>query len=139
MDSAIRRFAAFVTGVLIAAPLSAEPQPGSIEAAARIGAEHESRLDRRSVARFGDLLRYEVRVGWKDAALRPATQAPLRIVRYLARCESREVSVAAVAVIDTSGQMLKSYGVPPGAWEYARPVEGSPEAEALEAACRMPV
>ena len=139
MKIASPRFIAVVIGALLSAPLAAQPQAGSIESAAHIGADHVSRLDRRSVARFGDLLRYEVRVGWKDPALRPANEAPLRVLRFLARCDSREAAIAAVAVIDTSGQMLKSYGVPPGAWEYQKPAEGSPEAEALDAACRTPV
>ena len=110
-----------------------------IDAASRIGDEHVTRLQRESVTRFGELLRFEVKVAWKDPAARPDTEAPIRIVRYLAKCPQKELAVAAVAVFDPSNRMVKSFGIPPGGWEYAPAKAGSPQAEWLEKACNMPV
>ena len=118
----------------------ADPQYyDSIEAASKIGGQHVTRLQRDSVTRFGELLRFEVRVAWKNPEERPENEAPLRVIRYLARCASKELAVAAVAVFDTSSRVVKNFGVPPGAWDYSSPEPGSPQEEWLASACRMPV
>lgn len=139
MNSFITGIATAVVAFAFATPASAQPQYDTAEAASRIGEEHVTSLQRGTVARFGELRRFEIRVAWKEPSQRPEAEAPLRVVRYLARCESREMALAAVAVFDTSGRMIKSFGVPPGAWDYTKPLEGSAEAEALDSACRMPV
>ena len=118
----------------------ADPQYyDTIEAASKIGGQHVTRLQRDSVTRFGELLRFEVRVAWKNPEERPENEAPLRVVRYLAKCASKELAVAAVAVFDTSSRVVKSFGVPPGAWDYSNPDPGSPQEEWLASACKMPV
>ncbi|MBK8019268.1 MAG: hypothetical protein JNL33_02765 [Betaproteobacteria bacterium] len=125
---------------LVSGQSIADPQYyDTIEAASKIGGKHVTRLQRDSVTRFGELLRFEVRVAWKNPEERPENEAPLRVVRYLAKCESKELAVAAVAVFDTSSRVVKSFGVPPGAWDYASPDPGSPQEEWLASACRMPV
>lgn len=135
---------ALATALIAAAlPLTAaqaeETWYDTIEAAARVDARSVSRLQRDTVARFGELLRFEVRLDWRNAEQRPDTEAPIRIVRYLARCTDRQMALAAVAVFDNSGRLVKSFGVPPGAWEYTQPAAGSAEVQWLETACRMPV
>ena len=72
----------------------ADPQYyDTIEAASKIGGQHVTRLQRDSVTRFGELLRFEVRVAWKNPEERPENEAPLRVVRYLAKCASKELAV----------------------------------------------
>jgi hypothetical protein len=139
MNSLIQRIATAAMGLAVAATAHAQPRYDNAEDASRIGEEHAARLQRDTVARFGDVRRFEIRVSWKEPSQRPEAEAPLRVVRYLARCESREMALAAVAVFDTSGRMVKSLGVPPGAWDYVKAEEGSAEAEALDSACRMPL
>ena len=101
---------AFVpSGLILALPALAEMQYyDNIEAASHITAQHETRFERDSVSRSGDWIRFDVKVGWRTPDERPETEAPLRIVRYLARCETKEIAVSGVAVFDTSRRIVIS-------------------------------
>lgn len=127
-------------GIALALPAFAEQQYYTdIETAARISEKHETRFERDSVTRSGEMIRFDVKVGWKTPDERPETEAPLRIVRYLVRCEEKEIAVSGVAVFDTSRRIVKSFGVPPGGWDFIRPDQSSAERQWLEKACDMPV
>ncbi|MFO1319136.1 MAG: hypothetical protein U1F52_05940 [Burkholderiales bacterium] len=132
---------AFVpSGLILALPALAEMQYyDNIEAASHITAQHETRFERDSVSRSGDWIRFDVKVGWRTPDERPETEAPLRIVRYLARCETKEIAVSGVAVFDTSRRIVKSFGVPPGGWDFVHPDGASVERQWIDKACDMPV
>jgi len=109
----------------------------NIEDAARISEDHLWRFEADSVTRQGDMVRFDVKAGWKTLEARPQTEAPGRVIRFLARCESKELALMAVAVLDNSRRMVKTFGIAPGGWDWLAPVKGSPEAQLLDKACSM--
>lgn len=110
-----------------------------IDAAARITERNETRFERDSVTRVGEMIRFDVKVGWKTPSERPENEAPLRIVRYLVRCDEKEIAVSGVAVFDSSLRIVKSHGVPPGGWDFHRADPASLQRQWLEKVCDMPV
>lgn len=123
-------------GIASAGVASADEQYyTNIEDAGRLTDQHAWKFESDSVTRQGDMVRFDVKTGWKNAETRPETEAPARIVRYLAKCDSKELALMAVAVIDNSRRVVKSFGIAPGAWDWAPPEKGTPEAQLLDKAC----
>jgi hypothetical protein len=125
--------------LLVAFPALAQYTYPSIEDAARITEAHATKLDRDSAQRFGEMIRFDVKVGWKNPEVRPETEAPYRIVRYLAKCEDKQLAVSAVAVIDGASRIVKNFGIAPGGWDFLTPEKASAESQFLERVCDMPL
>lgn len=119
------------------AALAEEQYYTNIEDAALIREEHVWRFESDSVTRQADMVRFDVKAGWKSPEARPATEAPGRVIRYLARCESKELALMAVAVLDTSRRVVKTFGIAPGGWDWALPAKGTTEADLLDKACSV--
>jgi len=117
--------------------LAEEQYYTSIEDAALIRDEHLWRFESDSVTRQADMVRFDVKAGWKSPEARPATEAPGRVIRFLARCESKELALMAVAVLDNSRRVVKTFGIAPGGWDWALPASGTAEAEFLAKACSV--
>jgi hypothetical protein len=129
------RFAFPLLGLFLAFPASSQ-EPSSIESMAQVQPGEKAQLDLQTIRRYGDVQgRFEVVVAWADAsATRPDGQA-MRRVRYMANCEEGTMTLAAVGVFDTSGQVLKSMIAPPGSLDPVKPEKGSEEAKWLRRVC----
>jgi hypothetical protein len=125
--------------LFIAFPALAQYTYSSIEDAGRITEAHAAKLDRDSAQRFGDMIRFDVKVGWKKPEVRPEDEAPYRIVRYLAKCDDKQLALSAVAVIDGSSRVVKNFGIAPGGWDFLTPEAASAESQFLERICDMPL
>jgi hypothetical protein len=123
------------TLLLCLASAGAHAEYPSIEDAAAITDAHTVRLERDSIARQADLVRFDVWVGWKDPATRPQGEAARKVVRYLARCQDGTLAVSSVATFPTAGQPGKTYGIAPGGWDFEPPAAGSPGADWLKRVC----
>jgi hypothetical protein len=120
-------------GVLSAAHAQDE---GSADARAVIGPNEAARLDRDSIGDYGAMKRFDVDIGWNDAAgPRPADHRNRR-VRYAADCKAQTLTLAAVAVFDQIGQVEKRMIVPPGAGDAIKPEAGTTQAKWLQNVCR---
>lgn len=108
----------------------------TVETLSKIAVDETASLDAQSIQVRGDLTRFDVKVAWRDPAQRPAGAPAKRVIRYVAQCPRKMLTVSAVATLDDNGRMLKSYMVPPGTADFSAPVEGSREAGWLAAACR---
>lgn len=108
----------------------------TVESLANIGEAETAVFDAQSVQSRNEGTRFDVRVTWRDADKRPPGAAASRVIRYLARCDKKTITVAAVATLDANGKMLKSYVLPPGGSDFSVPAEASREAGWLAAACR---
>lgn len=130
------RSIACLAGLLAAGLASAEPfvYP-SIEDAAKLTDQHALKFERDSISRQGDMLRFDLKAGWKNPEERPADEAPRRILRFLARCEAKELAIMGVAVFDLNGQVVKSYGIAPGGWDFVAPAKDSIEGQYLAKVC----
>jgi hypothetical protein len=103
----------------------ATPQPGEV-----------AELDLQSIKRFGDKAgRLEVNIVRADRGSAPPGSLGPRRVRYVIDCEEETMTLAAVGVFDTSGQVQRSLVVPPGAVDPVKPAKGSPEQKWLRKAC----
>ncbi len=125
--------------LVAAAPAHAQFAYDTIEDAARITEAHSTKLDRDSAHRHGDMIRFDVRLGWKNPDTRPETEAPTRMVRYLAKCDDKLLAVSAVAIIDGQNRIVRNFGIAPGGWDFLPPVSASPEAGFLERICDLPL
>jgi hypothetical protein len=101
-----------------------------------VASGEKSTFDFRSVRTLGDQTRFELMIALRPDPDRVAGELAKRQVRYVARCAQGEMALAAVALIDGNGRMLKNIVVPPGAGEFRKPDADSPEAEWLAKACR---
>jgi hypothetical protein len=119
------------------AALAEEQYYTTIEDAGLIREEHLWKLESDSVTRQADMVRFDVKAGWKTPQSRPATEAPGRVLRYLARCESKELALMAVAVLDNNRRVVKTFGIAPGGWDWSLPEKGTAEAELLDKACSV--
>jgi len=115
---------------------AAAQEESTPEAIAAMKNGEVGRLERDSLKAYGEIARFDVSIGWDEAAgPRPAGYAGRR-VRYVADCKAATLAVAAVGVADSSGKLVKTLVFPPGAADAVRPLEGSPEAGWLREACR---
>ena len=102
----------------------AVPQPGERVA-----------LERDTIAQYGTQTRFEVAITWDaSAGARPATYRP-RAVRYVADCQAGTLALVAVGLFDSSGQLVKSLILPPGAADPVTPAAGSQEHKWLKEVC----
>lgn len=126
-------------GLVFTGPATAveEQYYTNIEDAARLKEDHLWRFESDSVTRQGDMVRFDVKAGWKTPEARPETEAPGRVIRFLARCESKELALMAVAVLDNSRRVVKTFGIAPGGWDWMSPEKGSTEAQFVDKACSM--
>lgn len=134
----MQKILAGIAAALVAGGVHAQTY-ASIEDAARLTDQHDTRLLTDTVQRQSGMLRFDVNAGWKHPEQRPETEAPRRILRYLARCEQKELAIMNVAVYDTSLRIAKSFGIAPGGWDFAKPESGTAEARFLEKVCSMPL
>ncbi len=107
----------------------------SVKALAEVTESHHTRFDPESVREISGITRFEVRVTWMNPEQRPPGAPATRYVRYLVNCAEGTMALSGVVLQDEVGRMLKNAIVPPGAWEYAKPVSSSREGEWLKRAC----
>lgn len=127
---------ACLAGLLVAGSAAAQQFTyPTIEDAAKLTEKHALKFERDSVTRQGDMVRFDLKAGWKNPEERPENESPRRILRFLARCEAKELAIMGVAVFDLNGQVVKSYGIAPGGWDFAMPAKDSIEATYLKKVC----
>jgi hypothetical protein len=114
---------------------AASAQYATIEEAAAVTADNVTRFETDSVALQGSARRFDITVAWRDGFVRPEGAPPRKIVRYLVKCEGREIALASVAVYGPGGSTAKIYGIAPGGWDFAPVAQGSTEAQWLAKAC----
>jgi hypothetical protein len=121
--------------MLVWAPVRAQ-DPDAAEVLAQPKAGEVAELDLQTIRRFGEKLgRFEVNILWADSAIpQPADFSPRR-VRYAIDCEDQTMTLAAVAVFDSAGQLKRTLIVPPGAIDPVTPPKGSTERKWLRQAC----
>jgi hypothetical protein len=123
-------------GLAFAGIVSADEQYyTTIEDAARLTELNEVKFRSDSVTRQQNMVRFDLEVSWKNPATRPETEAPGRIMRYLAKCDSKEVAVMAVAVFDNTRRLVKSFGIAPGGWDFMTPATDTTEGQSMVKAC----
>jgi hypothetical protein len=119
----------------LAVPAFAE-DPAPIESMAEVKAGEKAQLDLQSIRRYGEVQgRFEVVVASSDAEVERAEGAAMRRLRYMANCEEGTMTLAAVGVFDTSGNVLKSLVAPPGSLDPVKPEKGSEAAKWLRRVC----
>jgi hypothetical protein len=112
------------------------PDENTPEGQAKIKTGEVGKLEQDSISEYGSTKRFEVRVVWDDPGrARPAGHLS-RKVRYVADCKAGTLIVAAVALYDASGMLVKSMLTPPGAADPMKPEPGSTEARWLQEVCR---
>lgn len=107
----------------------------TIEAAAAVTDANTVRLERDSITRYGDMLRFDVWVGWKDPSARPQGEPSRKVIRYLARCNDGTLAISSVASFRTTSEPSKTYGIAPGGWDFEKPAPGSQAADWLARVC----
>ena len=107
------------------------------EAMAVIKNGEVARLDRGTIGAYGDLTRFDVSIVWDSAASARPEGYMARRVRYVADCKAHTLLLAVVSVFDSSGRLLKTMILPPGAVDPAAPAEGSVESRWLREVCRL--
>lgn len=134
------RFTAFLAAALaFAAAGAAAAQYATIEEAAWVRPDNATRFESDSISRMGDMVRFDVTVGWEDVSKRPEGEPVRKVIRYLARCKEGEVAVASVATFASAGVTPKTWGIAPGAWEFEKPEAGSLQARWLKRTCDSPL
>lgn len=118
----------------VTAASAADPY-ASIEEAAVVTEDNVTRFEVDSIRRQGDTRRFEVTVAWRDGFIRPEGAPPRKVVRYLVKCDAKEIALSAVMLYGPSGESTKMYGIAPGGWDFAPAATGSREAQWLEKAC----
>lgn len=124
-------------GLLLAAPaVSQDQEPPSIESMAQIRQGEKAKIDMQSIQRYGDVQgRFDVIIAWADpGVIRPEGQATRR-VRYMTNCEEGNMTLAAVAVFDGAGQVVKTMVAPPRSLDPVKPEKGTEEAKWLRLVC----
>jgi hypothetical protein len=93
-------------------------------------------LDLQSIRRFGDTLgAFQVSVVWGDSGRSPPEDYFPRRVRYAVNCDEGTLTLAAVGLLDRSGQLQKTLVVPPGASDPVKPAKGSGQAKWIQRVC----
>ena len=129
------RFAFPLLVLFLAAPAFAQ-EPPSIESMAQVKQGEKAQLDLQTIRRYGDVQgRFEVVVAWADPSIAPPEGQARRRVRYMANCEEGTMTLAAVGVFDSDGQVLKSMVAPPGSLDPVKPEKASEEAKWLRRVC----
>jgi hypothetical protein len=126
-----------VVAVSLAAALPALGEDSSsLETLATVQESEKAQLDLQTIRKYGDVQgRFEVFVGWADAARpAPGTYTPRR-VRYMANCEDGTMTLAAVGVMGQDGQVQKTIVAPPGSIDPVKPQKGSEQAKWLQRVC----
>ncbi len=127
---------AFAAVTLAAAGPSRANDPDSVEAAAAVKDGEAAQLDLQTITRYGETTgRFEVFVAWADTS-RPVPQdyAPRR-VRYMVNCQEGTITLAAVGVIDQTGQVRKMMVAPPRSIDPVKPEKGTQEAKWVQRVC----
>ena len=131
-----RRISIVVVALLLALmrPVVAQEET-SAEALAVAQPGERVALERDTIAQYGTQTRFEVAITWDaSAGARPATYRP-RAVRYVADCQAATLTLVAVGVFDSSGQLAKSLILPPGAADPVTPAAGTQEHKWLKEVC----
>ena len=132
-----KRLAMLATAVLIASVAHAQnADENTPEGQAAVKPGEAVRFDSTSIADYGGLRRFEVRVAWGDGGQPAPPDHRTRKVRYVADCKANTLAVAAVAVFERSGMLVKTLLTPPGAAEPQAPAPGSQEERWLREACK---
>lgn len=111
----------------------------TIEEAASITEANVTRFESDSISKQGEVMRFDVTVGWKEASMRKDDEPLRKIIRHLAKCDEGELAVASVALIPAPGQMPKTFGIAPGAWEFYKPQKGTEPKKWLDKVCDSPL
>jgi len=129
--------ASFGIAILLAlAPVAGAQDLDDPEAMAVIKDGEVARLERGTISAYGDLARFDVSIVWDSAAAARPEGYMARRVRYVADCKAHTLVLGAVSVFDSSGRLLKTMILPPGAVEPGAPAEGSTESRLLREVCR---
>lgn len=133
----MKREAATVAGILgiVSGTLSAVVDgPIDVERLAGFDPEKEVAIvDTQSVRSFATVTVFTVRIAPQRNVKNPT--AGRREIRYLVSCSARKLALAAVSLIDASGQVAEVHNISPGEMQYRVPEEGSSEQRWLGAAC----
>jgi hypothetical protein len=122
-----------VCGASAAAPYT------TIEEAAVVTDDNVARFESDSIMVQGETRRFDVTVAWRDGFVRPDGAPPRKIVRYLVRCDLKEIALSSVLVFGSTGETAKIFGVPPGAWDFMPVAGGTREAKWFEKTCDAPL
>ena len=129
--------AAFAAAVMLASAAQAQNiDENTPEGQAAVKPGEAARFDSNSIADYGGLRRFEVRVAWGDGGQPAPPDHRTRKVRYVADCKANTLAVAAVAVYERSGMLVKTMLTPPGAAEPQAPAAGSQEERWLREVCK---
>jgi hypothetical protein len=110
--------------------------PAPIESMAEVKSGEKAELDLQSIRRYGDIQgRFEVVVASVDPGVQPPEGPSRRRLRFMANCEEGTMTLAAVGVFDTSGNVLKTMVAPPGSLDPVKPEKGSEQAKWLRRVC----
>jgi hypothetical protein len=131
----MRLTAAPLLVLFLAAPALAD-DPYSPEPLAQVKAGERAELDLQTIRRYGEIQgRFEVVVAPVDQSSVPPDGPAFRRVRYMANCEEGTMTLAAVGVIDSNGNVLKTLVAPPGSLDPVKPEKGSEQAKWLRRVC----
>ena len=123
--------------LLALVPMAGAQDLDDPEAMAVVKQGEIGRLERGTISAYGDLTRFDVSVVWDSAAAARPEGYMARRVRYVADCKAHTLLLAVVSVFDSSGRLLKTMILPPGAVDPAAPAEGSVESKWLREVCRL--
>jgi hypothetical protein len=125
-------------GLASAGAAMAQTYP-DIEAAAVITDRHVTQFDKDTIGRYGGYMVFNVRIGWKGPDERPDTEPSVRVMKFLARCDAKELAVASVAVFDKQQMLVKSFGIAPGGWDWEAPAQDSERFGWMKRVCAHPL
>lgn len=136
----MQRFTAPLAAALaLLAAGSAMGQYATIEEAAWVRPDNATRYESDSITKIGELVRFDVMVGWEDISRRPEGEPVKKVIRYLAKCKEGEIAVSSVATFALAGMTPKTWGVAPGGWDFEKPEAGSLQARWLKRTCESPL
>jgi len=133
----MRRSSLGMAILLALVPVAGAQDLDDPEAMAVIKNGEIGRLERGTIGAYGDLTRFDVSIVWDSAASARPEGYMARRVRYVADCKTRTLVLGAVSVFDSSGRLIKTMILPPGAVEPAAPAEGSVESRWMREVCRQ--
>jgi hypothetical protein len=131
-------YAAAVLAFVVCGASAAAPY-ATIEEAAVVTDDNVARFESDSIMVQGETRRFDVTVAWRDGFVRPDGAPPRKIVRYLVRCDLKEIALSSVLVFGSTGETAKIFGVPPGAWDFMPVAGGTREAKWFEKTCDAPL
>ncbi len=134
-----RLTACLAAAMAFAAAGAAVAQYATIEEAAWVRPDNATRFESDSITKLGEMVRFDVTVGWEDPSRRPEGEPVRKVIRYLAKCKEGEVAVSSVATFASLGITPKTWGIAPGAWEFEKPEAGSLQARWLKRTCDSPL